>query len=330
MSVFFYFFLVSLAAAVTGEDQIRIEKTIKLRNQVPQKEPVVMPVLSLGTAGFNNTIVEQAITAAVGVGFKAIHVAYDYYNLDGVSAALKQLTTERSNLFITAMTSPCVHTAGNPKRNVTDLQACFDLTTSEVNATLLKLGINYVDLLLLHGPSEPFNFTQGCNAQVSSLNQAQWSSYQQFLYEGKARSIGVSNFCPSCLKGLKEPVPSVNQIQWHVGMGPDPEGLMSYCKEKNIVVQAYSPLAGGEVVTDQLCSTVGTRYNKSAAQVGLRWVVQHQSTAVVVKASNVEYLQEDIDVYNWNLKPSDIAILDRSNVPHGQNGGRPSWGCAQS
>ena len=312
--------------------------TILLRNQIPNRKQIRMPIISLGTAGYNNTVVEASIIEAFSLGFKAIHTAYDYYNLDGVSAALSQLP--RSDLFVTAMTSPCIHTAGNPKRNVTDPTACTQLTISEVNATFSELNIEYIDLLLLHGPSEPFNFTNGCDAQINALNVAQWRAYNYFLKIGKVRSIGVSNFCPSCLKGLKGleglndgvplPVPSVNQIQWHVGMGKDPEGLMSYCKSQNIVVQAYSPLAGGQVVTDPLCNKVGVKYNKTGANVGLKWVVQHENTAVVVKASQKEYLMEDIEVFNWKLDLQDVNVLNAASVPHGQNGGRPSWGCAEN
>ena len=132
-------------------------------------------------------------------------------------------------------------------------------------------------MLLLHGPSEPFGYEGGCNAQVCELNRAQWAAYTAALASGQARAIGVSNYCQSCLKCLQEDTtargnehndtlgsgagsehnntlgvtsgaggalntraavaPAVNQIQHHVGMGPDPESLLSYCDEQGIVVQ---------------------------------------------------------------------------------------------
>ena len=115
---------------------------------------------------------------------------------------------------------------------------------------LALLNTSYVDLLLLHGPSAPsFGYEGACSAAASALNAAQWRAYADFMAAGKARAIGVSNYCASCLEGLGAPVPAVNQIQVHVGVGADPEGLLSYCKQKGIVVQAYSPLAHGAVVS---------------------------------------------------------------------------------
>ena len=130
--------------------------------------------------------------------------------------------------------------------------------------------------------------------QVCELNRAQYDAYKTFYSQKKARSIGVSNFCQSCLECLKTAndafiPPAVNQIQMHVGMGADPEGLISYCNGNDIVVQAYSPLAHGEVVTDRLCGKIGSSYNRTAAEVGLRWVLQQgqKQTAIVVKSDKV-------------------------------------------
>jgi diketogulonate reductase-like aldo/keto reductase len=302
---------------------------IRLPNQLPGKEPsfYTMPTLSLGTAGFNNTQAKHAVVDAYRVGFRAVHAAYDYYNVDGVGQGLQALLKQgiaRSELFVTAMTSPCIHSASNPKRNVTDPQECTALTTNDTAQMLQWLGVDYVDLLLLHGPSEPFNTTGSCSNAVTRLNQAQWQSYKQSLASGVAKSIGESNFCPSCLVGFS-PLPSVNQIQWHVGMG-SPK-LMSFCEKNGIVVQAYSPLAHGQVVTDPLCASVGNSYNRTAAEVGLRYVVQHKNTAVVVKASNPMYLKQDLNVLDWTLSNTDMDRLNAATEPKGQQDGRPSWGC---
>ena len=138
----------------------------------------------------------------------------------------------------------------------------------------------------------------------------------------------MSNYCASCLEGLGAPVPAVNQIQVHVGTGADPEGLLSYCKQKGITVQAYSPLAHGAVVSDPLCEKVGAAANRSAAQVGLRWVLD-RAPSLVVKASKKEYLVDDLDVFGWALPTAAIAELDAATTPQGQQEGRPSWGCAK-
>ena len=117
----------------------------------------------------------------------------------------------------------------------------------------------------------------------------------------------------------------------HVGMGADPEGLISYCNDNDIVVQAYSPLAHGEVVTDRLCKKIGTSYNRTAAEVGLRWVLQQgqKQTAIVVKSDKLQSMEEDLQSLSWKLQQHDVEVLDKATTPKGQQDGRPSWGCAK-
>ena len=93
-------------------------------------------------------------------------------------------------------------------------------------------------------------------------------------------------------------------------------------------MQAYSPLAHGAVVSDPLCEKVGAAANRSAAQVGLRWVLD-RAPSLVVKASKKEYLLDDLDVFGWALPSDAIAELDAATTPQGQQEGRPSWGCAK-
>jgi diketogulonate reductase-like aldo/keto reductase len=294
---------------------------------------VRMPLLAVGTAGIDNETVESAMHNATLVGYTHFHTAFDYYNLPGVARGLANLP--RDSVFVTGMTSPCIHTAAPPLRNVSDPRVCHDLTQQEIRSSLSLLGLRYFDLLLLHGPSENFGYEGACNATICELNQAQWRAYQEAVSAGHARAIGVSNFCESCLSCLLSSSPSVrpavNQLQWHVGMGPDPEGLISFCASADIVVQAYSPLAAGAVVSDPLCIRTAQRYNRTAAQVGLRWLVQQpaQKAGIVVKAAAVAFLQEDREIFDWVLSAADMAVLDTATEPKGQQDGRPSWGCAK-
>jgi len=319
---------VALLAATATAKELHLP-TVTLNNGV------VMPVVAIGTGGYDNASAEAAVKYAVDSGLTPVHVhaAYDYYNLPGVAAGIA--TTPRSNLFLTAMTTPCIHTAANPKRNVTDPNACYELTTNELAETARLLGVASFDLVLLHGPSEPFGYEGGCGPDICAVNQAQWRAYQDFKSAGKARAIGVSNYCQSCLNCLlgdetTTVVPAVNQIQLHVGMGKDPEELLSFCASKDIVVQAYSPLAGGAIPSDQDCAKIGASYNKSGVQVGLRWVMQQSDQqAMVVKAETATFLDEDLNIFDFELSPADIATLDAKTSPSGQQDGRPSWGCAK-
>jgi len=290
---------------------------------------ITMPVLTLGTGGWNDTLAEDAVVLALKSGFDAVHAAFDYFNLKGVGRGIAQSGRRRADIFVTAMTSPCFHNTSKPYRNVTDPLKCQALTEKEVDMTLQELGLEYADLMLLHGPNEPFGFIGTCDAKANELNLAQWKAYENKLRQGRTRAIGVSNYCPSCLDAFQNEdiQPVVNQIQLHVGMGEDPEGLLRYCEKHSIVVQAYSPLAAGGVVSDPLCSSVGAKYNKTAAEVGLRWIVRRENVAVVVKASSHVYMAQDLGVFDWDLSDKDVDRLNQATTPKGQQDGRPSWGC---
>jgi diketogulonate reductase-like aldo/keto reductase len=145
-------------------------------------------------------------------------------------------------------------------------------------------------------------------------------------------TAGVSNFCPSCFAclstGTKDPIwPAVNQIQYHVGMGSDPEGLLSYCSARGIVVQAYSPLASGKLLSPPPAelAAVAKAQGKSAAQVALKWILQQDAApmSLVTKADTREYITEDIELFDWSLTPAQMHTLDSATKPSNV----PSWGC---
>jgi diketogulonate reductase-like aldo/keto reductase len=290
---------------------------------------VQMPIIALGTAQMDNDTVAAVVEMAIGNGFPMVHSAYDYFNLEGVGRGVAAARAKGQSVFVAGMTSPCFHPAAPPQRNVSDPAACEALTRRELSEVLSKLNVSSVDLMMLHGPSAAFGTEAPCSDFACALNAAQWRAYTELLHRGGARAIGVSNFCESCLRCLPGLVPAVNQLQQHVGTGADPEGLMSYCASQGVVVQAYSPLAAGKVPKDPLCAEVAAAYNKTAAQAGLRWVLQ-QPTAptLVTKADTVQYVAQDLDVLSWRLTVADMARLDAATVPKGQQEGRPSWGCA--
>ncbi|KAL1512275.1 hypothetical protein AB1Y20_005537 [Prymnesium parvum] len=304
---------------------------------LPLAGGVRMPVVALGTGGFDNASAASAVQLALAAGLTHVHTAFDYFNLPGVSRGLLASGLARPSYFLTGMTSPCVHPAAPPTRNITDPSLCLATTAAEARDALRLLGAHHFDLLLLHGPNARFGSTEPCGRAACALNAAQWRAYVSLLHAGVARAIGVSNYCASCLECLRtyqsSPVvmPAVNQIQLHVGSGADPEGLLSYCREHGIVVQAYSPLASGGVVRDALCRSIGAKHNRTSAQVGIRWIFQNEALAgnasIVVKASSSKYIQQDLAFSDWALDDADMKALNAADSPKGQQGGRPSWGC---
>ena len=119
-------------------------------------------------------------------------------------------------------------------------------------------------------------------------------------------------------------VPMVNQVQFHVGMGNDPEGLFSYAKAHNITMQAYSPLGDGkkELITGNMTTTIGKAHQKSGAQVALKWIVA-QGIPLVTKANSASFLAEDIDLFSWELTAAEKSTLDAATSP----AGTPSFMC---
>ena len=177
-------------------------------------------------------------------------------------------------------------------------------------------------------------------------------AYEKLYKAGKAKAIGVSNYCVSCFECLVGApgvtvVPcapclllltpltraliravgsrAVNQIAFHVGMGADPEGIVSYSQKHGIKIQAYSPLGDGALISDAQLKTIGSAMSpaKSSAQVALKYVLQ-SGHAVCTKADNPQYLAEDIDIVSWNLTAPALAKLTAATTPAGS----PSWACS--
>ena len=159
---------------------------------------------------------------------------------------------------------------------------------------------------------------------------------EDFLASGKAKAIGVSNYCPSCFACLAQASvqPMVNQLQYHVGMGPDPHGAVSFCKQHGCVVQAYGSLGNPpldprdpgpskEILHGNLTSSIARNHNVSTVQVALKWIVS-QGIPAVTKSGNPAHLAEDLDLWSWDLTPQEKQALDEHNIPRGS----PSFACS--
>jgi diketogulonate reductase-like aldo/keto reductase len=275
---------------------------------------IKMPIVALGTWQYDDTQAEAAIKLALPLGFTHIDTAESYKNQKGVGKAIAGV--DRSSYFLTTKTLPCSQATEG---------ACYNQTMSDFEGDLADLQVDYVDLILLHGASHRGQGT--CDAAACEKDRGQWKAYQDMYKKGKAKAIGVSNYCISCFECLLgqpgiDVVPAVNQVQYHVGMGDDPHTLLSYCAKKGIVIQAYSPLGNGKLISDAALSDIGKPMGKSAAQVALKWIVD-KGLPLATKADKAEYLKEDIDLFSWNLTSTDTAKLSAMTTP----AGLPSWAC---
>merc|ERR1712086_564689 len=188
---------------------------------------------------------------------------------------------------------------------------------------LQQLGMDRVDLLLSHSPCGfPTSPTSGLVNCSKQARQDTWRGLEQIWKAGKARAIGVAHYCQKHLEDILEIATvkiSVDREEWHVGMGADPVGLVSFCKQHGISYQSSSPLCGNcklhkELVTGPLVTSIGKAHNVSGAQVALKWVVQSGSP-VTPGSSNPKHLREDLEIFDWTLSETEMAQLNGASSP---------------
>lgn len=215
---------------------------------------------------------------------------------------------------------------------------CYNNTLSLIKEDIKMLGsagfkIGHLDLLLIHFPpcmnatgTEAHPGDTTCGKQKTGCTAAgnckaigdQWRAVEAAYKQGLLKAIGVSNYCSECFDCLNSTVkPMVNQVQMHVGMGPDPQGIVSLVKNKNMVLQAWSPLGSGghgnpEILSGNLTTSIAKAHGKSTAQVALRWLLQH-GASVATKSDNPKHLEEDLAIFDWELTDDEMKSLDSAD-----------------
>ena len=247
---------------------------------------VIMPQLGLGTShqgGFS----QEAIKHALLTGCRHVDTAQRYGSEEGVGKAVRESGIARKELFVTTKLWPDFY----------GKKACLEATTS----SLCRLGMDYVDQYLLHWPG----------ARSPGELADTWRTMELLLESGKARSIGVSNFQERHLERLLEEasvVPHLNQIEFHPYQ-QDME-LVNFCRENNICVGGYSPLAKGMVLDDPVVKQIAKVLGVTPAQVVIRWSLQRE-VVTIPKSTKVERVVENFNVLNFELTSDQITLLDK-------------------
>lgn len=285
---------------------------------------VQMPKLAMGVWQYNDSIAETAVLKAIKAGFRMVDTAFNYYNQEGVGRAVRASGIARESIFVETKVPGC----GENPVVVTD---CYGSTEKTLAKDLELLGMPYVDLVIVHSPPRAAMVARTCSAVCQQIRD-QWRAMEAFYRAGKAKAIGVSNYCESCLQcldGVATVRPMVNQIGFHIGMGPDPSGFKSAASRRGMVLQAYSPLGnrGGstgpddEIMHGEFTSGLAKAHNKSTIQIALKWLVQ-SDVPVVTKSNSAEHLAADLDLWSWSLTEDEMVRAD--NYRHA---GRPSVYC---
>ncbi len=230
----------------------------------------------------------DAVRWAIEAGYRHIDTARIYGNEKSVGQGVRDSGIARDKLFITTKLWNDDMRAGR------QLQAIDD--------SLKDLGMDYVDLYLIHWPVE--NYVQS------------WVAMEKILASGKARAIGVSNFKEHHLDTLLEEagiVPAINQVELHPFLTQEP--LRRYCASKGIAVEAWSPLGGqgGNVLQDKTIAEIGKKYGKTPAQVVIRWDLQH-GIVTIPKSVHEARIKENCDVFDFEISAEDMKRIDALNT----------------
>jgi 2,5-diketo-D-gluconate reductase A len=231
-----------------------------------------------------------ATSHAFELGYRHIDTAQMYRNEAGVGEAIARSDLSRDEIFITTKLNNGNHLPDDARRS-------FD-------ESLKALGLDHVDLFLIHWPLP----TLYDGDFVST-----WKTLEEFYRDGRARSIGVSNFQVNHLNRLaheSDVVPAVNQIEVHPYHIQDE--LRGYCADHGIAVEAWSPIARGQILDDQTIAAIAVRHGKSVAQVALRWHIQ-RGDIVFPKSVNPQRIAENIDIFDFELTGEDMAAITALN-----------------
>jgi len=264
---------------------------------IPTKQiadSVHMPMVNIGTWTEGTKAADKNITAIVGnwldLGGRGIDTAYVYFTQKAIADTLATYSIPRKDLFITSKIPTCLGASR---------------TKYFLDYDLKKLNTDYLDLVLIHAPGTVL----GCDDT--------WKVMEDYVKQGKLKSIGVSNWGPKQFKGLKYTIPpAVNQVQFNVYSHDD--ATEKYCKENNITIEAWSPLGDParthkSIFSDATIKGIAAKHNVSAAQVALRWIVQ-KGHALTFLSSNKEHQANSADLFGFNLEDDEVSKLDGLRV----------------
>ncbi|WP_455539910.1 aldo/keto reductase [Terrisporobacter sp.] len=248
---------------------------------------VKIPVVGFGTYKLKNEDDEacNVVKEAIKAGYRSIDTASFYNNEEGVGKGIKESNIPREELFIT--TKVWIDDDG------------YENTLKAFNKSLEKLGLEYIDLYLVHWPTENIKET--------------WRAIEDLYKQKKVRAIGVCNCTVDQLEaiiGFSEINPMVNQVELHPKRSQ--KELLKVCKRHNIIVEAWSPIMRGKLCSNEIIKSLSQKYNKSEVQIILRWHLQNDVIAIP-KTKTLSRINENIDIFDFEIEKEDMEKIDLIN-----------------
>ncbi|MFD4152445.1 aldo/keto reductase [Streptomyces hydrogenans] len=245
---------------------------------------VEIPQLGFGVFQVPDEETTTAVSSALEAGYRSLDTAAIYGNEAGVGKALAASGISREELFVTT--------------KLWNADQGHDAALRAFDDSLAKLGLDYVDMYLIHWPTP-----------ARDLYKETWKAIEKLVADGRVRAAGVSNFQPDHLKRLidgADLVPAVNQVELHPGLQQNE--LRAVHAELGIATEAWSPLAQGAVLGDEAVTVIAGRHGKSPAQVVLRWHLQ-LGNIVIPKSVTPERIRQNLDVFDFTLTDDEMAAL---------------------
>ncbi|MFI7108278.1 aldo/keto reductase [Nonomuraea sp. NPDC050227] len=252
---------------------------------------VQIPRLGLGTWFIDDDKAAGAVREAVGIGYRNIDTAQAYGNERGVGEGVRTAGVPRDELFVSTKLAA----------EIKD----HDRAVAAIDGSLKKLGLDYVDLMLIHSP-QPWDDFRGDD--YAEGNRQAWRALEEAHKAGRIRSIGVSNFLQQDLESLLRGAtvtPHVNQLLVHAGNTPTE--LLAYCEDRQILVEAYSPIAHGEILKNAELVAMAEKYGVTVPQLCIRYTLQ-LGTVSLPKTSNPEHMRSNAEV-DFEISEADMGAL---------------------
>ncbi|RTL60281.1 MAG: aldo/keto reductase [Sphingobacteriales bacterium] len=247
---------------------------------------ITMPLLGLGVYDMYNAEAEQAVSDALEIGYRLVDTASLYRNEKEVGNAIRQSGINRNEIFVTTK-------VGNGDHG-------FDNTLRAFDVSMKKLNIDYIDLYLVHWP-------------IKGKRKETWLALEKLYKEKRVRAAGVANYLIPFLNEL-ESYAAIQPVLDQVELSPwcFNKELFDYCRKRKIQLQSYSPITRGKKLNDPRIIQLAKKYNRTAAQIVLRWNIE-QGISTIPKSSSKIRLQENFDVINFSIAAEDVAFMNTFN-----------------
>ena len=262
-------------------------KTITLSNKVE------VPMLALGTWLIDDDKAAEAVRQAAAIGYRHFDTAQAYGNERGVGEGIRTCDIPRKDLFVTS--------------KVAAEHKSYEAAKASIAQTLEKMQLDYIDMMIIHSP-QPWIEVNQSNNRYFEENKQVWKALEHALSEGTVRAIGISNFLKEDIESLWESAeikPMVNQVLAHISNTP--LELIQYCQDKQIVMEAYSPVAHGEALKNPKIGEMAKKYNVSIPQLCIRYDLQ-LGMIVLPKTANPAHMKSNAEV-DFVISDEDMEIL---------------------